>query len=286
MCVIAWASNACPRWRLVLAANRDEYHARPTVPLGFWPDAPHVCAGRDGRAGGTWMGVTRSGRFAAVTNVRDARRLPPAEPLSRGALAATFLLPASEDGRLAAPAAEASSNGWAGSFIANSMDEGLADHARRVAAETDRYAGFNLLLGDLSMRTRWCWVGTGSGGPHRLADGVHAISNGSLHDDWFKTRALAGAVREALDGGSDDEALFRALARRDAPADRELPDTGVGLEQERLLAPIRVEAPGYGTRSSTVLRVGSDGRVRIVERTFAPGAYEAWTDRLVEFDLS
>ena len=262
MCVIALALDASPRWRVVVVANRDELYARDTVPLGFWPDAPHVCAGRDAVAGGTWMGLTRDGRFAAVTNLRNPSCLPPAQARSRGGLAAGFLLPRT----LASQPAE--------------------QYAARVAAQRARYAGFNLLVGDLALRGAWHWVGSRASVPQPLGAGIHALSNGSLHDDWFKTRALAQALRAWLAApDQDEEALFAALASRDRPPDAALPDTGVGLERERLLAPVFVQAEGYGTRASTVLWVGQDGWVRLTERTHAADPAAAFTQRTVEFRL-
>lgn len=288
MCVIALALDASPRWRLVIAANRDEMHARATAPLGWWPDAPHVCAGRDAVAGGTWMGVTRDGRFAAVTNLRDANELPPAGARSRGELVAGFLLPA----RAVTGCVDAGSAGWADPATrAESPDlaggNAAARYAERVAARRGRYAGFNLLVGDLALRGAWHWIGSRAQRPQPLGAGVHALSNGSLGDDWFKTRTLAAALRAVLDApdAGDDEALFAALASRRCPPDEALPDTGVGLARERLLAPVFVQAPGYGTRASTVLRVGRDGRVRLTERSHGADPAAGFVQRTVEFTL-
>jgi uncharacterized protein with NRDE domain len=239
MCLIALAYDVSPH-RLVVAANRDEFHARPAAPAHFWPDAPDLLAGRDLLAGGTWMGITRTGRFAAVTNYREPEP-PPADAPSRGGLTAGFLT---------------------GTASAE-------DFARSLAGRGDRYAGFNLLVGDAG---GLYYVTNRHPGWRRLSPGVYGISNHLLDTDWPKVRdakeALSGALSHPVP--ELEAALFAALAREAFAPDHALPDTGVGIEVERVLSSPFIRAGAYGTRASTVLTVGPDGAARLVERTVDP----------------
>lgn len=239
MCLIAFAWNAHPRWRLLLVGNRDESHARPSTPLARWPDLPLI-GGRDEEAGGTWLGVTDSGRCCVVTNVRDPRDLQQGQ--SRGMLATGFL------------AGDADATGHVGALL-------------RTAAA---YRPFNLLTFDHDAgyylgnrpepRAQW------------VTPGVHGLSNADFNTPWPKTRKLMGRLQQWLDAapGDDFSALFTALADEQPAADAELPDTGVGLALERRLSSAFIRGDAYGTRASTVLAIDHDGRGVIVERRFGP----------------
>ncbi len=243
MCLILLAHRAHPRWRLVVAANRDEAYARPTAPAGWWSDAPEVLAGRDLRAGGTWMGITRAGRFAAVTNVREWP-LPPAAPLSRGHLVSGFLL-----GQQRAEA-----------YLAS--------------LSPSEYAGYNLLVSEADGEL---WYASNRGGEAApVADGIHGLSNALLDTPWPKVRRGTAGLAALLShpAGPDEDALFRLLADADPAPDPDLPDTGIGQAGERALSSLFIATPDYGTRASTVLLVGYDGEVRLVERTVVPGGAE------------
>lgn len=239
MCVVAFAWQVHPRWRLVLAGNRDEFHARPTAALAEWPDSG-VIAGRDLQSGGTWVGLDRRGRVAVVTNVRDGIGQPHDGP-SRGALPLAFLKGSAD--------AEAAAIGLLG------------------AAGT--HAPFNLMLADATD----CWhLGNHPLQREALAAGVHGISNGRLDAPWPKTRQLAAALQGWVDAGNDDlQALWRALGDERIAADADLPDTGVGIDLERRLSPAFIRGEAYGTRASTIIAVDHDGRGFIHERRFAPG---------------
>lgn len=239
MCLILFAHAAHPRYRLVVAANRDEWFRRPSAPAAFWADRPEVLAGRDLEQGGTWLGLTRGGRFAALTNFRDPRAKRDGAP-SRGALVSAFL-----DGKRAP-----------------------LDYAARLVTEADRYNGFNLLAGAgdelayLSSRGRQAMP---------VAPGVHGLSNGALDEPWPKVRKGRERLSEALsrDVGPDD--LFTLLKDHSLAPDEELPDTGVSRDWERLLSAMHIVADGYGTRCATVVLVGHDGEVTFCERTFDAG---------------
>ena len=237
MCLVAFALDAHPRHRLVLVGNRDEATDRPASPLARWADAPHVVAGRDRVAGGTWLGVTDAGRWAVLTNVRDPLNPRPATR-SRGALAADFL------------------RGGAS----------VEAHAGRVFAERGQYDGFNLVVGD---GTDARVVSTRSDAITVLGAGVYGLSNDRLDTPWPKLVRSRTGVRAALD--SDPVPLATLLDLLDdttqAP-DPALPDTGVGLELERVLSAARIVTPGYGTRVTTAVVLDRDGTGAITEKTW------------------
>jgi uncharacterized protein with NRDE domain len=241
MCLILFAHRAHPRFPLVVAANRDEFHGRPTAPAAFWEDAPQVLAGRDLLAGGTWMGITRSGRWAALTNVRDPDA-GAAPPSSRGELAAEYLR-----GTVAA-----------------------ADYVAGVEERMHRYSGFNLLVGDV---TGIHYVGNRGGEARSLPAGVYGLSNHLLDTPWPKVRDGKRALRAVLDREPAVwvRDILEVLADVDPAPDAELPATGVPQEWERVLSSRFILSPTYGTRASTVLLVAADGSVEFVERSFLPG---------------
>ncbi len=238
MCLIVFSYNNHPRYRLILGANRDEYRSRPTAPAGYWPDAPRVLAGRDLEAGGTWLGVSTDGRFAAVTNYRDPRQVTGTFP-SRGRLVADFL---------------------------TGNEVGNATFHSRLAVESERYDGFNLLYGTRDSLHYHTNRG-GSSGP--VSPGIHALSNHLLDSRWPKSiRAREQLAALTTSEEIDLDALFRALADPAPFADRQLPDTGIGLERERLLSPLFIAGTEYGTRSTTLLLMEHTGRVTFRERCF------------------
>ena len=237
MCLllVAWRSSRFP---LVIAANRDEYHERPTRGAHFWDDAPGVFAGRDLLHGGTWMGVHRNGRFSAVTNFREPSRNR-SEVVSRGILVSDFLR------------AEVSPHDY------------LVDVARR----SGDFDAFNLLAGDADSLG---FLSSREIRPRLLAPGTYGVSNGDLDCPWPKViHGKARMVKTLARGGAEVGAgLFDLLADRHVAPDEELPDTGIGIDWERRLAPAFVCTPEYGTRSSTVVIEDGSGSMRFVERTF------------------
>lgn len=238
MCLILMAWQVHPDYPLVVAANRDEFFSRRTAAADFWGDAPDVLAGRDLEAGGTWLGVTRAGRFAALTNFRDPARNKTGAP-SRGELVSRFL-----SGR-------------------QSPLEYLAELEAVAAAHN----GFNLLFGD--MESLWCFSNCGEG-EQAFAPGIYGLSNHLLDTPWPKVARGKSALKAALLALPDEAPLF-ALLRDDSVApDENLPRTGVSLEWERLLSAAFISSPSYGTRSATVLLRDASGRVRFIEQGFLP----------------
>lgn len=241
MCLILFAWRLHADYPLVVAANRDEFHARPTAPLSFWQDHPQVLAGRDLEAGGTWMGITRGGRFAALTNYRELADRDRAGR-SRGLLVGECLL---DD----APAEEL---------------------VGRATADGADYRGFNLLVSDGD--TMW-WTSNRGTGPMELAPGLYGLSNHLLETPWPKVARGKQRLAEALDSSLSPQVLLALLADTHPAQEDELPDTGVDRDRERMLSAARIVSPAYGTRASTALLVDRDGRCSMTERSFdAAGA--------------
>jgi uncharacterized protein with NRDE domain len=235
LCLIALAWKARPGLPLVVAANRDEWRDRPAEPARWWADHPQVFAGRDLQAGGTWMGVTRAGRFAAVTNFRDPSERRTAAR-SRGALVTGFLLADSP------PEA----------FLA-----ALAPHA-------GEYNGFNLIVGD--PESLW-YFGSREGEARAIEPGIHGLSNHLLDEPWPKVVRARMAMEEAISAHDPAPRLFAALSDRHGAADESLPQTGVGIAWERRLASPLITGADYGTRCSTVIVVSDEGQVAFEERS-------------------
>ena len=238
MCLILLAWRAHADYPLVVAANRDEFFARRTAAADFWDDAPQVLAGRDLEAGGTWLGVTRSGRFAALTNYRDPAHNMADAP-SRGQLVSGFL----------------------------TGMQSPEDYLCELESSAARYNGFNLVFGGPD--GLWCFSNCGEG-ERRLAPGVYGLSNHLLDTPWPKVARGKSALSAALHALPNDRPLFNLLRDDSIAPDDLLPRTGISLEWERLLSAAFISTAGYGTRSATVLMMNASGEVRFVEQAFLP----------------
>lgn len=235
MCLIVLAWRAHADLPLVVAANRDEWRDRPARPAHWWPDRPAILAGRDLQAQGTWMGLSRSGRFAAVTNFRDpSDRRTSAK--SRGALVAEFLAGGARP----------------------------VDYLESLARTAGEYNAFNLILGDA--QGLW-YYGSRDGVVRAIEPGIHGLSNHRLDEPWPKVTRGREAMAGAIVDPDPAPALFAMLSDATGVPDERLPDTGVGLEWERRLAPPLITGADYGTRASTVVVVSADGAARFEERT-------------------
>lgn len=238
MCLILFALRAHPEVPLIVAANRDEFHERPAAAANFWPDAPDVLAGRDLEAGGSWLGVTRSGRFAAVTNFSE----PPPEPRpprSRGELVSGFL----------------------------TGSEPPETYLQSVATHAHDYTGFNLLAGhgdDL-----W-YYSNRIARPQRLMPGTYGLSNHLLDTAWPKVRRGKSALAafEDAEQHPDVDALLELLADDTQPDDAELRHAGLDPVTARRVAPCFIRGSVYGTRASTVVLCHRDGRIRFAEQRY------------------
>jgi len=242
MCIAYLAIRTHPDWPLLIAANRDEFHNRPTLSAAPWPGRPDIISGIDAQAGGTWLGMTRRGRYAFLTNYRDPGSFDPHAP-SRGTLSSRYLM----------------------------GDESPQDYARAVQAEAASYNGFNLIIGDLEGA---CYVSNRSpqGQAVRLEQGRHVVSNHLLNTPWPKAERL----RQALGGTPGEnlwrtlDPLFEILRDRTQASDDDLPATGLSLERERLLSSPFIISPDYGTRCSTVIAIHAGGQVFFSEISYSP----------------
>lgn len=249
MCLVALAIDLDRRFPLVIAANRDEFFERAAARLTWWnagPDSPAILGGRDLEAGGTWLGLTAAGRLGLLTNVRDPARNDPDAP-SRGRIVPEWL-----------SAREPVDRFWMRTALAG-------------------YNGFNLLAADFQAGECF-WASNDGSHPRRLDRGLYGLSNASLDTPWPKVERLKAQLAEALEHADSVDTLaddlFDALASREQPADAQLPDTGVGLERERQLAPIFIRTPDgrYGTRCSTLVITERSGRhnlTHVLERSYS-----------------
>jgi uncharacterized protein with NRDE domain len=238
MCLIAIATQIHPLYPLIIAANRDEFYHRPTAPLAFWQGQPDILAGRDLEQNGTWLGITKTGRFAAITNFRDPSLMGSTAP-SRGLLVSNFL----------------------------ASDQHPEEYLQAIKDSGKEYNGFNLVVGD--MNQLW-WYSNKKNDIVKIEPGIHVISNHLMDTPWPKTqKALAGMQEICRQNKAiDPEDIFHILADKNQPPDNDLPDTGVGLEWERLLSSVFISSDIYGTRSSAVILAEPSGQMRFVERTF------------------
>jgi len=246
MCLILFSYRTHPVYPLILAANRDEFYERPTAQASFREENPDMLAGKDLKDGGTWLGITKTGRVAAITNFRDIRNLKDGAP-SRGSLVSEFL----------------------------SGNEDPVEYIQNIRQISDRYNGFNLILGDRS--GFFCFSNAG-GVFHEISPGIHGLSNHLLDTSWPKVergRELLDSLISKTRNPAPNE-IFHILADTSRPDDEYLPDTGIGLEWERLLSSIFIQSDIYGTRSSTIIFVDRENNVTFIERTFisGPGNYK------------
>jgi len=221
-----------------MAANRDEFYDRPTQAAQFWQDVPTILAGRDLKHKGTWLGIDRRGRLAAVTNYREPSENK-SNVISRGQLVSNFLL----------------------------ADDLPESYLTTVLENKNNYDGFNLFVGD---HQSLYFLNSYSDQPLALQAGIHGISNGELNSSWPKVVTGKQQLHKLLNDNQeiDQEAIFKFLTDKTVPDDDLLPDTGIGLEWERRLAPLFISGGEYGTRSSSILIISEDGRVKFAERNY------------------
>lgn len=254
MCLLLIAHRACPGYRLIVAANRDEYHGRPTAAAAYWQDQAPILAGRDLEGGGTWLGIHLDGRFATVTNVRAGHAVRRG-PRSRGLIVTDFLLAAHD-----APG-----------------------HAARLMHAARDYDGFNLLAWDGEALS---WLSNQADAPLTLEHGIYTLSNAQLDTRWPKTERLRHAFERVMASHAHYPvpALLDVLRDNVRAADEQLPDTGIGHQRESWLSSIFIEGAAYGTRCSTVLTVSDAGHVSFHERRYDGDAAVSGDSRF-EFEL-
>lgn len=240
MCLILLSYDTHPQYRMVLAANRDEYYNRPTAPLAFHEDSPDILGGRDLKHHGMWLGITRSGRISAITNYRDSGLSISGAP-SRGFLVRDFL----------------------------TGKKSPIDYLKHLKSLGNRYNGFNLLVGDGSDLYYYSNRGNDI---QKLKPGIYGISNHLIDTPWPKITKGKSDLEKLLNdkGKINPEDIFHILRDGSCPPDRMLPDTGVGLDWERILSPLFITSEFYGTRSSSIIFIERGGEVTFMERTFIP----------------
>jgi uncharacterized protein with NRDE domain len=235
MCLLLFAYKQHPVYKLIVASNRDEFFQRPTAPLHFWEDYPMVLAGRDLEKRGTWMGVTKTGCFAALTNFRD-----PSENVtgkkSRGELVTNAL-----------------------TYRGN-----IQDYMEELGKNKERYPGYNLLAGD---QNELFYYSNKGDVLTRVEPGIHGLSNHLLDTEWPKVVKGKQGLSKAIEHENMVDRLFELLQDTDQPMDDLLPSTGVSLEWERILSPLFIKSKNYGTRSSTILLM-SDKAIHYIERVY------------------
>ncbi len=256
MCLLLVVVRVKPGYPLILAANRDEYYTRPTAAADFWPENPDLLAGRDLKAGGTWLGITRTGRLAALTNYRDPSAHKDPAP-SRGELVTRFL----------------------------TGPHRPLNFIHTLKPTADRYNGFNLVVGDLAGGLYW--FSNRSSQMQKLSPGIHGLSNHLLDTPWPKVDKSKAALAALLaqDSLPPPESFFELLSDRTPAAPEQLPDTGVGEKWERILSPIFITSPNYGTRSSTLIFIDAAGHVTFLERTYNPYNGTAEKNVCFNFDI-
>ena len=233
MCLIVFAWRIVPGVPLVAAGNRDEFYNRPAIPADWWPDRPQIYAGRDLQGGGTWMGVTRSGRFAAITNIRAPHEKRGNAP-TRGALVADYL----------------------------GADVDAEEYVRDIVKQAHLYNGFNLLVGDAGKLIWFSNAADDERNGRPLMPGFYGLSNGALDTPWPKVVRTKAQFSSLLCQGAPEDAYFEMLTDTTIASDCRLPHTGVNLEWERALSAVCIDLPEYGTRTSTLVRLyGKDGVV-------------------------
>lgn len=240
MCLILFAYKIHPKYKLVLAANRDEFYERPTASAKFWEDSPNILAGRDLAQGGTWLGVTKNGRFASVTNYRNPNQMK--GKLSRGFLVSNFL----------------------------GGEDSVLEYLQKVKNEAENYTGFNLLVGDF-INDELAYFSNQTKEIRCLEAGVYGLSNALLDTSWQKvTKGKIGLEKMLEADHLSPNLLFELLQDRTLAQAKDLPETGIGIEKERILSSMFIETPIYGTRSSSVVLIGNDNSLTFAEKYFVP----------------
>jgi uncharacterized protein with NRDE domain len=248
MCLIFFAINHHPDYKLIIAANRDEFYQRNTAPAHFWNDNPNILGGRDLEAAGTWMAMSKTGKISMVTNYRDPANINPKAP-SRGQLVSDYL-----------------TNGAAPN-----------DYLEQLAPKAALYNGYNLLVGYPDE----LWYHSNYGNEiQRLSSGVYGLSNHLLDTPWPKVTRGKEKFRKAITSDSiTPEDLFQLLYDEQRASDQQLPDTGIGLERERALSSMFIKTNGYGTRCSTVITISQNNEVTFAERVYDLDTFAHQTNR-------
>lgn len=259
MCLIFFAVQQHPTYKLIIAANRDEFYKRQTAAAVFWQDQPNIVGGRDLEARkpdgscGTWMAMNKNGRVAMVTNYRDPKNIDPHAP-SRGHLVSDFL----------------------------EGSERPQNYLQQIESNGLKYNGYNLVVGNVD--ELW-YVSNNQHQIQKLADGVHGLSNHLLDTPWPKVMRGKQQFNELIQSSEHSaESLFQFLYNTELAADDQLPETGIGLDRERALSSMFIKTKGYGTRCSTVILVDRQNNVEFIERVYDLSTF-AFADKSFQFSI-
>ncbi len=254
MCLLLLSIKSHSVYKLIVAFNRDEYYDRPTTPAGFWEEEPELLVGRDLRAGGTWLGITRNGRIGVITNYCDPASIKD-DAFSRGKLVNNFLL----------------------------CQQTAVDYLDGLIRDEDMYNGFNIILGE---KDRIYWYSNRGNRPRNLLPGIYGLSNHLLDTPWSKVKRGKEALSNLLSRrkSPSPEDIFQTLQDRSTFPDESLADLEFDREWESLLLPIFVSSPTFGTRSSTLLLIDQRDHVTFIERTFNAEGNDPGT-RKYEFQI-
>jgi uncharacterized protein with NRDE domain len=255
MCLIIFLYDIHPDYRLILAANRDEFYDRPTDPLSFWDDAPDVLAGRDLKGKGTWLGINKNGRIAAITNFREPATFKTNAP-SRGLLLSDYLT--------------------------GTMNPRI--YLKHIKTIGHRYNGFNLIIGDMS---GLYYYSNKADKIKELKPGLYGLSNHLLDTPWPKVEKGKRGLEKLLakEKQMNTEDIFSLLADRTFPPDDRLPDTGIDLDWERMLSPLFIKSDIYGTRSSSIVLIDRSRKTSFTERSFIPEEPGSFKQKTRRFNL-
>ncbi|MDR3628539.1 MAG: NRDE family protein [Ignavibacteriaceae bacterium] len=251
MCLLLIAYNNHPLYKVIIAANRDEFYNRPAEPAKFWDDKPFLLGGKDLQAGGTWLGITKQGRFAAITNYRSQKDTITVRP-TRGKIVTDFLV----------------------------SKETPVNFANRLILSSEKYNGYNLIFMDYETAY---YFSNKTKSALNLQPGTYALSNHLLDTPWPKVEKSKKSFSNIIKNENIlAEDLFGILSDTSTPPDELLPDTGIGLEIERAVSPIFVSTPFYGTRSSTVILIDKQNNVTFVEKSLKDNN-EGWNNSEFHF---
>jgi uncharacterized protein with NRDE domain len=250
MCLIFFALKQHPTFKLIVAANRDEFYNRKTAAADFWKDYPNILGGRDlevmpdGRqANGTWMGMTKSGKISMLTNYRDPKNINPKAP-SRGQLVSDYL----------------------------EQNIAAGDYLKQIQSKAATYNGFNLLVGNAK---EFHYLSNYKTGIDKVTSGLHGLSNHLLETPWPKVKRGKQKLEQLLKSESiTSQMLFEFLYDGERATDDQLPETGIGLERERALSSMFIKSPGYGSRCSTVILIDQENKVEFSERVYDLSTFE------------
>lgn len=255
MCLLLIANKIHPDYTLIVAANRDEFYSRQAQPAAFWEEHPELLAGKDLEAGGTWLGITESGRFSAVTNYRDFHKPVKTNSPTRGKLTTAFLF----------------------------EGDSPSSYTKKLQGNSSDYNGFNLVYG---IKNDLYYFSNQLNTCTKLGEGIYGLSNALLDTPWPKVEKSKKRFTEILTQEKDIvKNIFDLLSSNETAEDRLLPDTGIGREKEKALSAVFIKTPEYGTRCSTVLLVNKYDSAIFIEKTFHP-LKNSFSEVKYEFKIS